>query len=73
MISWLCFSTTLASTWFGGSKKLLGPIFGMVGFIPWTIMAVDTEQWGLLALNCVIFALQARAFILWRRDGSPLW
>lgn len=69
MISWICFATSLLSVWFGGSRKLIGPIFGVVGFVPWTIMAVQTEQYGLIPLNVIIAILQARAFLLWRREG----
>lgn len=73
MISWVCFLSSGLSVWFGGSHKLLGPIFGIVGFIPWTILAVTTEQYGLIPLNVLITVLQVRAFILWRREGVALW
>lgn len=69
MISWICFITTVISIYFAGDRKCIGPLFACLGFIPWTWMAVSTEQWGLLALNCVILALQARALWKWRKDG----
>ena len=69
MISWVCFFTSSLSVWFNGSRKLLGPLFGVIGLIPWTILAVSSEQWGLVPLNLIITALQMRAFMLWRREG----
>ena len=70
MLSWICAGGTLVSIYYGGNHKLIGPVFGIAGVLPWTLMAIQTRQWGMIPLNIIIAFLQARALHLWRRDGA---
>lgn len=69
-MSWLCVAFTVLGLWFNGRKVLLGPSFGIAGFIPWAILSIQLEQPALLVLNIVLLVLQVRNFILWRNSGS---
>jgi hypothetical protein len=43
---------------------------GVLGFIPWTYLAIATDQYGLIPLNCLLTFLHARAFWRWKKDGA---
>jgi nicotinamide riboside transporter PnuC len=64
--SWLCSLTSILSVYFTPKKRLLGPIFGMIGFVPWTALSMVTGQWGLMPVTVIITVLQIRTFLLWR-------
>lgn len=73
MISWVCALSSALSVYFCGNRVLLGPVLGMLGFVPWTYLAYSTEQFGLIPLNCLLTFLHARAFWRWKKAGSAVW
>ena len=68
LLAWLCSFTSILSVYFSAKKLLLGPFFGVLGFIPWTALAFVSGHWGLMPMNTVITVLQIRTYLLWSRD-----
>ena len=71
LLSWLCSLSSILSVYFSARRLLLGPLLGILGFVPWTALAIATGQWGLLPATIVVTVLQARIFLLWRVEDRP--
>jgi hypothetical protein len=59
-----------AGLWLMGSKRLLGPFlcFLAEGFT--TIVGYLHHSWGIILIGVVLFFVQARNFVKWRREGA---
>jgi hypothetical protein len=59
-----------AGLWLMGSKRLLGPLlcFLAEGFT--TIIGYIHHSWGIILIGVVLFFVQARNFVKWKRDGA---
>jgi hypothetical protein len=70
LLSWVCSLTSVLSVYFTPRRQLLGPIFGIIGIVPWTMLAVVSRQWGLMPVNIIITVLHLRTVLLWKHDPS---
>lgn len=60
---------SLASMWFYGRKSLLGPLFGLLDFPPWAIVAWLTHTYYILGFDVLVTLLSARTLWLWSTDA----
>lgn len=68
-MDWAALVLTLAGIWLVGSKKRSGFLAGMAGnvvWIGWALLCSGTLP--LVLTNVVIFALNLRAWLLWKTD-----
>lgn len=61
---------SLASMWFYGRKNILGPLFGVLDFPPWALIAWYTHTYYVLAFDVAVTLLAVRALWLWRQDAQ---
>lgn len=61
---------TLLGMWLNGRKYPGGPLLGVIGFIPWSILALSSHMFLMVAFNAIMSSLQLRAFLIWRRDEA---
>jgi hypothetical protein len=65
----MCSLTSILSVYFTPRRGLLGPIFGIIGIVPWTMLAVGSRQWGLMPATIIITILHCRTVLL-RQPGE---
>lgn len=66
--AWWAAGTSIVTQWMYGSKKWWAPWWGVtIGQAPWMILAVTTQQPGLLVTALVYGGIHIRNGILWWR------
>jgi hypothetical protein len=66
----VAYAMTLLGMWCSGRKSLWGPMLGLAGCVPWSIIGITSGTYSLLPFNLIIAALYVRTIILWRRDAK---
>lgn len=61
---------TIASSWFYGSKRTVGPYLGLASQVPWWSLMIYSGLWGLLPVNIMMVVIHTRNVIKWRRDAQ---
>lgn len=60
---------TILGSWLYGSKRLAGPVIGVLSQVPWWLLMVHEGLWGLLPVNGMMLVIHSRNFIKWRREA----
>lgn len=61
----------LAGLWLMGNKRLLGPFLAFCAEAAWFVVGVTHHVWSAWVLGAVLFVVQLRNFLRWRREGAP--
>lgn len=61
----------LSGLWLMGNKRLLGPFlcFAAEGFT--AAVGISHHTWSITIIGVVLFFVQGRNFLKWRREGAP--
>lgn len=59
---------SLVALWFTGKKSPLGPLLGIVGFLPWSFLALHSGLWPMIGYNLILTSVNARNWWLWSRS-----
>jgi len=59
---------TIAGTYYYGNKSKLGPVLGLAAQVPWWIIMVEGNLWGLLPVNGMMVVLHARNLWKWNKE-----
>lgn len=70
VIQLLASALTIAGQFQYGNKRLWGPVLGMAAQVPWWLIMVLYDLWGLLPVNAAMLAIHIRNFIKWRREAA---
>lgn len=60
---------TIWQMWKYGDKSLIGPIVGFVSNFAWWVLTIYTAQWGIMPVNAVMFYVNTRNYIKWKREA----
>jgi hypothetical protein len=71
IIQFLAAVPLLIGLWLMGNKRLLGPFlcFMAEGFT--TTVGIQHHVWSIVVIGAVLFVVQLRNFLKWRREGAP--
>lgn len=61
---------TILGSWLYGSKRLSGPLIGILSQVPWWLLMVHESLWGLLPVNGMMLVIHTRNLIKWRREAE---
>lgn len=59
---------TILSSWAYGNKSLKGPTIGLITQVPWWIIMIQSDLWGLLPTNVFMACIHTRNFIKWWKE-----
>lgn len=59
-----------AGLWMMGNKRLAGPFITAVAELFTTIVGVTHHTWSIALIGAVLFFVQGRNFLKWRKEGT---
>jgi hypothetical protein len=60
----------LSGIWFTGNKRLLGPFLAFISEFFMAVIGVQHHAWSIVVIGSVLFVIQGRNFLKWRKDGT---
>jgi hypothetical protein len=60
----------LGGIWIMGNKRLLGPFMAAVSELFMVVIGIQHHAWSIVVIGFVLFAVQARNFWKWRKEGT---
>jgi hypothetical protein len=64
--AWLASAVSLVMMWQMGNRRWWAPYLGIFGQVFWTLLAIFTQQWGLIPAVVLYTTVHARNAWLWR-------
>jgi hypothetical protein len=68
LIQLIASALSLGAQWFYGNKSKWGPALGLAAQVPWWIIMVQSELWGLIPINASMLAIHVRNLWKWMHD-----
>jgi len=70
IFDWIAATFEILGVWKVGNKKKIGFILAAICNITWMVVALMTtpKLYGLLTVVCVLFVMNIRNFIKWKRE-----
>lgn len=69
LMQFLCAVPLLLGLWLMGDKRLLGPFLCFIAEGFTTAVGVTHRVWSIVLIGVVLFVVQLRNFIKWRKEG----
>ena len=60
----------LLGLWLMGDKRLWGPFLCFFAEVFTTVVGVQHHAWSIILIGSVLFVVQGRNFLKWRREGA---
>ena len=69
IVQFLATALLLIGLWLMGNKRLLGPFLAFVAEFFTTIVGITHQAWSIIIIGAVLFVVQGRNFLKWRKEG----
>jgi hypothetical protein len=60
----------LLGLWLMGDKKLIGPFLACLAELFTTVVGATHHVWSIILIGGVLFVVQGRNFLKWKREGT---
>lgn len=74
MLVWLvqgwAYGGSLLGMYLYGRKSLWGPTLSVLGFIPWTYLAVISHLWPMVVFDAIVSSISLNTLLQWRKQKA---